>query len=303
MEHILDITSPGAALRLSNGSLSIQRRDGGGDCVPLRDIAVLLLSEGGVSLSAALIGELSSQGAATVFCDRRHVPVAIVQPLCAHSLQERILAGQVAAGPSLRKRLWQELVRKKIEHQSDTLAGLGHRHDDLDTFARRVRSGDVENAEGMAARIFWKRLGLFPNRDREADDANRLLNYAYAIVFGTAARALCATGLHPSLGLHHHNQYNAFCLASDVMEPFRVAADLAVLKWLRGHPDVTEPVPEAKRFLVQEITTTRFDIDGLSFGLFPALTYAATSLRDSLVEQQMALRLPVCRVKGLPLCG
>ena len=299
MERIGDVGGYGDKVRMDNGRLCIQREDGTKAFVALDDMAVLMLSEPGLSVSGAVMAELMNRGATAVVCDRSHVPVGVLQPLAAHSRHVGFLLGQIAARPLLRARLWQRIIQAKIAAQARTLARYGRRDSGVEAMAGRVRRGDPDNAEGHAALRYWRRLGIFERRDRFADDANRPLNYAYAILHGATVRALCGAGLNTALGVSHCNPTNPHCLASDLMEPFRAAADSAVYDWLTSNPGDYGMSAASRRFLLRTLLASRWKTaKGGRLSFFDALSHAAVSLRECLLSNSVELDIPVQTEEG-----
>ena len=292
MNRIIEVSERGAEIRLDGGRLRVALRDGSVRFVAIRDIGALVLSERAVSLSAAALSELAAAGILTVLCDARHTPVGIVEPFGVKSDQTRVMQAQVDASLPVRKQLWRALVRRKLFNQAAILDRCRSGGGELRRLAECVHSGDTDNAEGVGARIYWRELGLFKSRDRLAPDANRLFNYAYMVLLSMTGQAVCASGLHPAFGLHHVNGRNPFCLASDLMEAFRVVADDAVLSWLATRPGTTEVTPAAKRFLVGKMASVRLERRESSSSLSDALGVSACSLRESLVSGKFRLELP-----------
>lgn len=196
----------------------------------LEDLAWIILDTPQVSLSAALLAACMEAGVVLLITDARHLPSGLILPFHRHHRQGEIAALQAGIGAGLRDRLWQALVRAKIENQATLLARCaGERAAaPLRAMAGRVAPGDPENVEARAARHYWPRL--FPGFRREdgGDLRNAMLNYGYAVMRGGLARALVAAGLLPALGLHHAGALNAFNLADDVLEPFRPVVDALV---------------------------------------------------------------------------
>ena len=242
------------------------------------------------SYSNAAIVELSRRGIPLVCCDKTHTPVAWLWPAEANFEQSRRMAAQATMPDELRDALWARIVRAKLEAQAAVVLGEGFVDDGLLEFARAVRPGDRGNVEAQAARLYWKLLfDDFFRRQRHGDPPNGLLNYGYAILRATVARQLCAAGLHPSLGLHHHNRFNAFCLADDLMEPFRPAVDRAVLAlWRDGCAEVTA---ETKPVLVAVMAET-VRTDRGAAPLSRCIERAAQSLAQSVLEGEDLLRFP-----------
>ncbi len=267
--RILDFSGGPAYLRAENEQLVIERREEhaaagnpladarGSDLrVPLTDIAVVVLGHAQVTCSAGALAGLLRHGAATVVCDRNHLPVGMMLPIAGHSTQAERFAAQASASQPTNKRIWQQIVRAKITAQADALKAIRQTDGGLRAMLSRVHSGDPENVEAPAAQRYWPLLFDNPEfrRRREADDANRMLNYGYAVLRAIVARAICASGLHPSLGVHHHNRYDAYCLADDLMEPFRPLVDAAVVECVGIHGTDAALTPAVKRALLEPLT-------------------------------------------------
>ena len=191
-----------------------------------------------------------------------------------------------------RWRTWRQIVRAKLAAQARLLQERTNQNWGLPLLAEKVRSGDPQNLEAHAARIYWKALfGEDFRRDREAEDLNRHLNYGYAVLRAIVARAVCAVGLHPSLGLHHHNRYDSFCLADDLMEPFRPLVDRAAAV-LRDRQAKDAPFDrEAKRELLAALLA-RFDHEEESRTLFDWISRMASSLASVMEESGGKLQIP-----------
>lgn len=193
--------------------------------VPAVEISVLILANREIVLTSAVLSLLAKSGAAVVSLDDRHMPCAMSLPLAGHSRHTERLRLQIAASEESRTAMWRMVVEQKIEAQAKHIDDLGRKHT-----LREISMVVPSEAEAQAARLYWRVLfgPEFTRRDDE-DESNALLNYGYAIVRAITARAICGAGLHPALGIHHKNQYNAFVLADDLMEPFRPVVDRAVL--------------------------------------------------------------------------
>ena len=194
----------------------------------------------------------------------------------------------------LRKRLWQQLVQAKIGAQAAVLRERTGSAAPLDAMTAKVRSGDPDNTEAQAARAYWPRLfGPEFRRDRTAEGANALLNYGYAVLRAAVARAVCGAGLHPSVGLHHHNRYDALCLASDLMEPMRPLVDRIVHGLLDGGD--APPVDKHTKPALLAVLHEGVWVDNREFPLLTALQTLAVSLRHAAEEGRGRLDLPVLR--------
>jgi CRISPR-associated endonuclease cas1, NMENI subtype len=180
---------------------------------------------------------LLENNATVITCDQRSMPVGLLLPLCGNTTQNERFRDQLEASVPLKKQLWQQTVKLKIQNQAYVLAQVtGKEEKAMNVWADNVRSGDPDNIEARAAAYYWRYL--FPDiptfvRGREGGPPNNLLNYGYAILRAVIARALVGSGLLPTLGIHHHNRYNAYCLADDIMEPYRPYVDQLVIEIIR----------------------------------------------------------------------
>lgn len=320
MQRILDISDCGARLRSSLQRLVIERDQQPEVTIPFADVAVLVVAHPQVSYSQSVLSNLSAAGGVFVSCDVRRHPVGMLLPLAAHFTQAERFTAQASASLPTRKRLWQQIVRAKVRGQAEMLTELDGQDHGLLALVSQVRSGDPTNVEAQAARRYWPNLfGPTFRRIYEASEQppesessgceeidqpavesnecsllslqNRWLNYGYAVLRAMTARAVCASGLHPSLGLHHHNRYNAFCLADDLMEPFRPLVDIAVVRLFEHHADLWDLNREAKRELLSALTE-RCLLGGEQRTLFDALSRVAASLAAALMEETDVLDLP-----------
>lgn len=282
-DRILDFSEQPARLSAQNGLLRIQLGEKGTDSaqvqtVPFADLAAVVVAHPQVSYTQAVLAGLAEAGGILVACDEKRQPAAMMLPLSTHSLQAERFAHQAALALPVRKRLWQQIVKAKINAQARLLAEKTGQDWGLPLLALKVRSGDPENLEAQAARIYWKALfeGTF-HRDREAENLNRHLNYGYAVLRAIVARAICAVGLHPSLGLHHHNRYDNFCLADDLIEPFRPLVDRAVVAIRDQQGEYVAFDREAKQQILS-VLPGRFDHEEESRTLFDWISRMASSL-------------------------
>ena len=263
--------------------------------VPLEEIAVVVVSHPQVTYSHAVLPGLAAAGAILIACDSKHMPAAMMLPLVTHSVQTERFAAQAKASVPTCKRLWQQFVKAKLEAQAQLLEYRSGNDHGLRALATEVRSGDPENLEGRGARLYWPALfGEAFRRDREAQDLNRHLNYGYAVLRAITARAVCAAGLHPSLGIHHHNRYDAFCLADDVMEPFRPLVD-RVVATLRDRYGPDLPMDrDAKRALLTSLLE-RYEFEEETRTLFDWVNRTASSLASVICEEAEKVDLPRLR--------
>lgn len=204
---------------------------------PIEDIGVIIIESHAVTITSALLSYLLANNVAVVTCDERHMPNGLLLNLEGNTLQSERFIAQIEASQPLRKQLWQQTVQAKIANQSAHLRlATSTETGCMDSWIGKVKSGDSDNLEGRAAAYYWK--NIFQDidnfkRDRLEDGVNSLLNYGYAILRAVVARSLVGSGLLPTLGIHHHNRYNAYCLADDIMEPYRPYVDMLVVGILR----------------------------------------------------------------------
>lgn len=217
--------------------------------IPCEDLGFLVVDEPGATYSHAALGALLQHDAVLVVCGRNHLPAGLLLPFANHTEVVWRVSDQIKAGKALRKKLWTQLVRAKVRAQAKNLND-GPVPSRLLALARTVRSGDPNNIEAQAAKLYWSVWldGLPFRRDTDGDGINALLNYAYAILRAAVARALVCSGLLPVLGIHHANRSNAFCLADDLMEPLRPLADRRVRELVRA--GCREITAETKRPLL-----------------------------------------------------
>lgn len=295
---LVEIAEDGRHLSVHRGFLKVSEEGGEIGRVPLDDISALILSGPQVTLSKSLMVGLAERKAVIVTCGRNWHPVSFTLPFGVHFETAGILRDQIEMSEPLRKRLWQQVVRAKIANQA---AVLVRRHPDsracseLGVLRRRVKSGDPENMEAQAARHYWPALmGSDFRRNREADGKNALLNYGYTVLRAATARAVCGSGLHPALGLHHGSRVNPFALIDDLMEPFRPMIDSVVMDM----PDVDSEIqPENKRLLAAVLQEDMM----LETGLAPVancLARLAQSLTASLSAKSPALVIAEVRAPG-----
>ncbi|MDQ3072298.1 MAG: type II CRISPR-associated endonuclease Cas1 [Bacteroidota bacterium] len=225
-----------AYLKTRNEQMVITKADTGEETsVPIEDIGVVILDNQQVTITQALLAKLLENNAAVITCDNTHHPTGLLLNLSGNTLQSAKFRAQINASEPLRKQLWQQTVQCKIENQAGVLERRQVSSKPMYTWAREVKSDDSENHEGRAAAYYWRNLfgedSKF-RRERFGDPPNNMLNYAYAILRACVARSLVGSGLLPTLGIHHRNQYNAYCLADDIIEPYRPWADLLVCEIL-----------------------------------------------------------------------
>ena len=278
---------------MRNALLVIKRDEQEEVTVPFADIAVIVVSHPQVHYTNAVLCGIANAGGAFIACGEKHLPVAMLLPLESHFTQAERFTIQAQIALPVKKRLWQHIVRAKIRAQAKLLKELRGTDYGLPLFVSRVKSGDPENVEAQASRNYWTALFADPSfrRDRDVEDQNRHLNYGYAVLRAVVARAVCASGLHPSLGLHHHNRYDAFCLADDLMEPFRPIVDGVVARLVDMYGKLYPLDKQAKAAMLEGLTG-RFTLDGESRTLFDIVSRTASSLAAVFAGEADKLILP-----------
>lgn len=261
--------------------------------IPLADLAALIVSHPQVTYTHAVLPGLAAAGAIFVACNEKHLPAAMLLPLETHSTQTERIAKQAALSLPTRKRLWQQIVQAQIQARARVLEERTGKDWGLERLAREVRSGDPRNLEGQAARIYWRAVFGEPDfrRDPEGNGVNACLNYGYAVLRAIVARALCGAGLHPSLGLHHHNRYDPFCLADDLMEPFRPVVDRVIARLRDDQGEKSELDKESKRAILEGLLS-RFTYEGEARTLFDWMSRTASSLAAVMEGRGEKLDIP-----------
>ena len=275
-----------AYLSMKNAQLVIRLTDSNTQeevtkTVPIEDVGVVVLEDRQITITNGALDALLKNNCAVITCDEKHMPAGMLLPLEGHTVQSERFRLQIDASLPLKKQLWQQTVQAKIRNQASVLKRMsGVETGCMMAWANDVKSGDSENLEGRAAAYYWK--SVFPEmerfvRDREGDAPNNLLNYGYAIVRAIVSRALVASGMLPTFGIHHHNRYNAFCLADDIMEPFRPYVDELVIEILRSGVDCSELTTDLKRQLLG-LPVKEVVIGGQRSPLMVAVTQTTSSL-------------------------
>jgi len=248
--------------------------------LPIEDIGVVILDHKQITITHALIDALLANNVTIVTSNDKHLPVGLMLPLDGNTLQSERFHAQIDASEPLKKQMWQQTVVAKILGQAHVLGTQLIEHNNMLKWAKDVRSGDTDNMEARAAAFYWR--NMFEKdafiRDPQGLPPNNLLNYGYSIVRAMMARALVGAGLLPTLGIHHHSRYDAYCLADDIMEPYRPFVDMKVLEmWKKG--TITSDIsPEQKRELLG-VTTMDANISGHRSPMMLAIQTTAQSVQ------------------------
>ena len=243
-----------------------------------------------VDFSASDAAQTAESGAVVVVSGKERLPASILLPIQGNWIQNERFRSQIEARLPLRKRLWQTVIQEKIRRQGKLLQELHDSDFGLFKLAEKVHSGDPENIEGRAAVIYWKNLwdSAF-QRNREAKDSNLLLNYGYAILRAITARACCGAGLHPTIGINHHNRYDAYCLADDLMEPFRTIVDHAVYRLNPSNQIVDVLTQDMRRSLIASLQAKTETPDGM-WKISDLIQRSANQLAESFQSGEIMLR-------------
>jgi len=297
--RIVEVADDRRHLFLSRGFLVVQDTEGERvelGQVPLDDIAAVIANAHGLSYTNNLLVALAERCAPFVLCSANHNAVGMVLPIEGNYQQAKRFDAQIAASQPLKKRLWADIVKSKLQQQAAALEATGSPFIPLSALVRKVRSGDPDNIEAQGARRYWGLLFSEDfRRNQQGGGLNAMLNYGYTVLRAATARAVVAAGLHPTIGLHHSNAGNAMRLVDDLMEPFRPMIDLKV--WQLHKQGEGEISPESKRALVR----TLYDDMQTNAGATPVMVCTqklATSLAQVFMAEKDKLDLPL---PGLPL--
>lgn len=297
--RILQITKP-CRLSVKNSQLCYEALEDESQNLnlPLEDISVIILEHKQILLTNALIARLAEQDIVMFSCGEQHLPEAVFLPFHNHSRYAEIAWIQTQASEPLKKRLWQDVVKAKINNQAACLEECGKENSHkLKEIAKQVQSGDVKNAEAFAANLYWKSLFSTFNRNDETDIRNAALNYGYAIIRGAMARAVVGAGLLPCFGIHHANKLNQFNIVDDLMEPLRPFVDYVVFNMdLKDTQTLTVPL---KNQLIATLTHNVL-FDGEEISLLKMMEIEAQSIVKSFKDKDVKqLKLPL--FKKIPL--
>ncbi len=263
--------------------------------IPIEDIGVVVLDNGQITITQGAMDALLENNCAVISCNGNHMPVGLMLPLDGNTLQSERFRYQIDASLPLKKQLWQQTMQAKIANQATALQRVvGCEVGNMRAWARDVRSGDPDNYEARAAVYYWR--SFFPQypcfeRGREGEPPNNLLNYGYAILRAVVARSLVGSGLLPTLGIHHHNRYNAYCLADDIMEPYRPYVDCLVADIVREQDDIAELTRHIKQRMLA-IPVLDVNIDGRRSPLMVAMNRTTASLAACFMGEARKIAYP-----------
>lgn len=263
--------------------------------LPLEDVGVIILEEPRISITHAVLAKMLEKNIAVISCDGKHHPTGMLLNLNGHSTQAETFIAQANSSQPLKKQLWQQTVKSKIKNQGVLLDKLGVDGAYLKRIAQQVKSGDSDNREGVAAVHYWPKVFYrYPGflRDRNEQFPNNLLNYGYSILRAIIARSLVGSGLHPTLGIFHRNRYNHYCLADDMMEPYRPVVDTMVADLVERIPEVLFELEKEHRVELLRIPTLDVRMNGKKRPLMVAASETSASLARCYLGEERKLALP-----------
>ena len=301
IKRIIEISQAKTYLSVKYGQLLIKQKGEQVSSIPCEDIGVLLVDHQGVTYTHSVFTELLQCGAAVVLCGGGHHPTGMLLPIESNSVQTERFRQQIEAKEPVKKRLWKQIVKAKIKHQAKVVGKDSDVYKSLMALRDRVRSGDPDNIEAQASRKFWpvylqdvvstSSPQVQFRRNIDGAPPNNMLNYGYMVMRAAVARALCSAGLLPSLGIHHRNRYNAFCLADDLLEPFRGFVESKVREVYSNIGPVDE-LEQATKAKLLEVLYEEVNIGGFKGPMMVGLHRTMASLQRCFASEQKKIDLP-----------
>ncbi len=299
--YYLSLTNAQLVLRLpeveKNDTLPERFKKEAYTSIPVEDIGIIILDHKQITITQALIEALLDNNAALITCDSTHHPTGLMLPLCGNTIQNERFRAQLDATEPLKKQLWAQTISQKIKNQAAMLGSRNIDNNYLIPLYRNVKSGDPDNCEATAAAYYWGNIfkslpavGSF-KRFREGLSPNNYLNYGYALLRASMARSIVGAGLLPTLGIFHHNRYNAYCLADDLMEPYRPFVDKAVYSIIEDN-GLNEDIPKEIKALLLKIPAMDVLMEGEKSPLMNATQRTAVSLVKCFEGEQRKLVYP-----------
>lgn len=261
--------------------------------IPIEDIGVIVLEHPQITITNYLLQELTYRNVAVINCDKTRLPIGLLMPLAGNSLQAERFKTQINASEPLKKQLWRQTITAKINNQAAILQERGVPNNNMLYWAKEVTSGDTKNHEARAAAYYWSKVFLKEfYRRQQGDPPNHLLNYGYAILRGITARALVSSGMLPTLGIFHSNKYNAYCLADDIMEPYRPFVDRLVYH-IVDNKEVEQDITKANKEVLLTLPALDVIIDGKKSPLMVAMSRTTNSLYECFAGISRKVLYPV----------
>ncbi len=295
-----------AKLRLVDKHMCITQEDKEDVKIPLSDILCVIAESHQITLTNALLDAFALNKIILFTCDKSHLPSGLFMPFLGHYRTLSVLQTQISLNKQRKSILWQQIVKAKIHNQALLLKMLHKKEsEELESLAKSVNLGDSSNNEAKAAAIYFKAL-FGKNFSRKVQifeeskmgTINAALNYAYAIVRGIITRSLCVSGLNPALGINHKNQFNAFNLADDLMEPYRIFADSVVVQMVEVG-ELEESLSLQNRVKLVSILQSAVIVENKLYPLTRAGVVSAQSVVKCLERENLKLKLPLfCEEKS-----
>ena len=286
IKRIIDISEQ-SYIHLKHKQLLIDKEKITVGQIPIEDIGVLILQHPAIVITQQVIIACQENKVAIIFCDNKYLPYSTILPIGeGNKLHQKILQQQINTTEPTKKRLWQQIIKQKIQNQANTLRYFNKPNKKLERLACEVKSGDSTNTEAVSAQYYWKAL-LGKNFVRNTDEQgiNALLNYGYSIVRAMIARAICGADLHPALGLFHHNQYNALCLADDIMEPLRPWIDKIVCQYSQNN--IQPMINQESKTLLLNLLSAPVILDKKQMPLMVASHLLIANLKRCYVKKKL----------------
>jgi CRISP-associated protein Cas1 len=260
--------------------------------IPIEDLGLLMLDHFQITISHQLIQKMMGNNVVIISCDAHHLPHGIMLPLYGHTEYSERVKNQINISERLKNQLWKQTVENKIKNQKEVLKMLGKYYEPMQEYLENVKSGDQSNREGIAAQYYWKHL-MGPDfiRKRMGSFPNPFFNFGYTVLRGIIARSLVETGLLPVLGIFHKNKYNPYCLADDIMEPYRPFVDLMVVKWLEKNYNADALTGEFKAYILS-IATVDLNINEKIRPLLVAVKITTSSLYKCFTGEKRLISYP-----------
>ncbi len=286
---VISYPSPSSTLPEGEGAKKQETKT-----VAIEDIGVIVLENQQITITNGLLEKLINNNVALINCDQYHLPIGLLMPLNGHTEQSERFKNQINASVPLKKNLWQQTISAKIMNQAGLLKEKGIPCRKMELWAKEVSSGDASNHESRAAVFYWEKLIPIANftRGQKGMPPNNLLNYGYAILRAITARAIVSSGMLPTLGIFHRNKYNAYCLADDIMEPYRPYVDLIVCHIMETEDNYDELTIEIKKQLLN-IATIDVCIDGKNSPLMVAMSRTTNSLYECFTGTARKILYPI----------
>jgi CRISP-associated protein Cas1 len=279
----------------NNDSLTVHFKKEAETTVPIEDIGMVIIDHRQITITHDLCEKLIENNSAIVWCDAKHQPSGMTLPFAANDTLSEKTRYQIEATEPLKKQLWKQTIETKILNQAAVLKYFKYPHQDLVHMATQVLSGDTANMEGRAAAKYWgKMLEQYDTtRGQFEGTPNNFLNYAYAILRATVARNLVASGLLPVLGIHHRNKYNAYCLADDIMEPYRPIIDQYIFEYLENQKVIPDELGKEEKSYILNLLNLDVIIEGKKSPLMIAVQRTTSSLMKCFMGETRKINYPI----------